>query len=107
MKKELSKINFLAAPGIILLDPILKTKKSDMMVVNDTVDDPHRGYVVAVGEPKPFESYPTELQKTDVKLGDLILYSIVGCEKVRLEYEGDMRHEFVIVPFNRVLGKIK
>lgn len=100
-------LNFKPSAGIIIVDPIKKTEKSTMVAVNDSVDDPHRGVVVAVGEKKPFDSNPEFFANTNVSIGDVILYSIVGCERTRLEYGGDLRHEFVVVPFNRVLGIIK
>ncbi len=95
---------FSPAPGIILVDPLLKTRKSDMMAVNDTVDDPHRGVVVYVGPAKPYESNPSKVMIPPCSPGDNILYSIAGCEKTRLEYKGDLRHEFAVVPFSRFLG---
>ena len=101
MKKELT---FEPSPGIIIVNPLIKAKKSDMMSVPDSVDDPHSGTVVAVGEDKPFDSNPDVLQKSPAKMGDFILYSMVGCERTKLFYKGNLRHEFVIVPFNRVLG---
>lgn len=101
MKKELT---FKPSPGIILVDPLIKSKKSDYMATADSVDDPHSGIVVAVGENKPFDASPDILQIAPVKVGDFILYSIVGCEKARLFYKGNLRYEFTIVPFNRVLG---
>lgn len=101
MKKELT---FIAAPGIILVDPLIKSKKSDMMATADSVDDPHVGFCVVVGGQKPYDANPKILQKPPVKIGDFVVYSIVGCEKARMSYKGNYRHEFVIVPFNRVLG---
>ena len=98
---------FTPAPGILLVDPIEKVKKSDMLAVADALDDPHRGIVVAIGGPKPYDSDPSILMPTPAKVGDKILYSIVGCEKTRFEYEGDYRHEFVIVPYIRCLGILK
>lgn len=107
MTKESSSLDFVPAPGIIIVDPIKKTKKSDYMAVADSVDDPHRGHVVAIGDSKPYEHDPKLSMSAPVKAGDSVLYSIVGCERTRLEYEGDFRHEFVVVPFNRILGIIK
>ena len=101
MKKELT---FEPSVGIIIVDPLVKSKKSDMMDVADSVDDPHSGTVVAVGGPKPFEGNPEILQEPPVKIGDFILYSMVGCEKTRMFYKGNLRYEFTIVPFIRVLG---
>jgi co-chaperonin GroES (HSP10) len=101
MKKELT---FKPSIGSILVDPLVKSKKSDMMDVPDSVDDPHSGIVIAVGGDKPFEGNPKVLEKAPVKVGDFILYSIVGCEKTKMFHKGNLRHEFVIVPFARVLG---
>ena len=98
---------FTPAPGILLVDPIEKVKKSDMLAVADALDVPHQGIVVAVGDPKPYDESPGHALESQAKVGDKILYSIVGCEKTRLEYEGDYRHEFVIVPFVRCLGILK
>jgi len=103
MKKELT-MNFHPVAGIIVVDPIDKVAKSDLVAVVDPVDDPHRGVVVAVGAPKPYEHAPDHLQKSPVEVGQTILYSIVGIEKIRVPYGDDLRHEFVIVPFIRVLG---
>lgn len=75
-----------------------------MMDVADSVDDPHSGFCVAIGDPKPYDANPKILQESSAKVGDFILYSIVGCERTRMPYKGNLRHEFVIVPFNRVLG---
>lgn len=100
-------MNFHPVAGIIVVDPIDKVAKSDLVAVVDPVDDPHRGVVVAVGEPKPYESNPEALFQSPVKIGQTILYSIVGIEKIRVPYGDDPRHEFVIVPFVRVLGVLK
>jgi len=103
MKKE-STMNFIPSPGIIVVDPILKVEKSKYVAVADGVDDPHLGRVMAIGDSKPYENSPSILKTTPVKVGDLIHYSIVGIEKIRLPYKNDPRKEFVIVPFERVLG---
>lgn len=100
--KELT--NFSPSPGILLVDPIEKVKKSDMIAVADSVDDPHLGFCVAIGDPKPYEADPSVSMQPPAKVGDKIIYSIVGCERTRIEYEGDLRHEFVIVPFSRCIG---
>ena len=100
-------MKFKPVPGIIVVDPILKVEKSKSMVVVDPVDDPHRGVVVAVGDPKPYDANPTQFLESPAKVGDTVLYSIVGIEKIRIPYKGDPRKEFVIVPFIRCLGVLK
>lgn len=107
MKSKKSKFNFLPSVGILVVDPILKVKKSESFAVADGVDDPHLGVVMAVGDPKPYESNPIEFLKSPAKVGDKILYSIVGIEKIRIPHGDDLRKEFVIVPFIRVLGILK
>ena len=103
MKKGLT-INFTPALGMLIVDPIIKVKKSEYVMVADAVDDPHLGKCLLVGDPKPYENYPQIMKKTMVKVGDYVHYSIVGIEKIRMPYGNDPRHEFVVVPFERVLG---
>jgi hypothetical protein len=103
MAKEVSSPKFTPSPGILLVDPIEKTRKSDMMAVADTMDDPRSGFCVAAGDDRPYDSNPKIKQKSPAKVGDFILYSIQGCEETKLPYKGNPRHRFIIVPFNRVL----
>ncbi len=100
----MNKINFKPCPGYILIDSLQSVKKSDLVVVSDKIDDPHQGIVVAVGDTR-ITDYGVE-QKPHVKVGDHVLYSIAGIEKTRLPYGKDLRHQFVIAPFGRVLGII-
>ena len=103
MKKP--SIKFTPCPGYLLIDPIEKDKKSDYVVTIDSVDQPHKGHVLAVGEDK-LSDYGEWLE-SPVAVGDFVLFSIVGCERMKMEYKGDLRHEFVIAPFGRVLGIFK
>lgn len=98
---------FTPSPGILLVDPIEKVKKSSVIAVKDTLDSSHRGVVVAVGDPKPYDANPEVKHVSPAKVGDTILFSIVGTERTRLKYKGDYRHEFVIVPYSRCLGILK
>ena len=99
------KINYTPTPGYILIDPLEKDKKSDYMAVQDSVDRPHKGTVVAVGGTK-ISDYGIK-QESPVKVEDQVLYSIAGVEETKLEYKGDPRKRMIIVPFGRVLLRIE
>jgi len=98
------KYPFIPCPGFILIDPLEKAEKSSMIHVQDPVDNPHRGTVVAVGAPK-ITDYGI-IQESPVKAGDIVLYSIAGIEETKLEYKGDKRKRFIIAPFSRILLKL-
>lgn len=100
----MKKTNFIMAPGYILIDPLSKEEKSSMMAVVDGVDKAYKGHVVSIGDPLPDQN--GNIREFFAKVGDLVKYSIQGCEIVKLEYGDDKRHEFVIAPFGRVLMKI-
>jgi len=93
--------SYIPAPGYCLIDPQEKDHKSDYIAVQDSVDKSHKGKVVAVGDTKVTD-FGIKIE-SPVKVGDLALYSIVGVEETKLEFEGDLRHRFVIVPFGRIL----
>lgn len=95
------KPNYILAPGFCLIDPEEKDKKSDYIAVQDLVDKSHKGKVVAVGDAK-ITDFGIKIE-SPVNVGDLALYSIAGVEETKLEFEGDFRHRFVIVPFGRIL----
>lgn len=100
-----STVNFECTPGYILIDPLEKDTKSKFMTVQDPIDQPHKGTVLAIGTPKLTDF--GAVIGSPVKAGDFVLYSISGCEKFRMEYKGDPRYQLVIAPFGRVLGVIK
>ncbi len=101
----MSKINFKPSPGFILVDPIEKDKKSSLMVVKDDQDKPYKGIVMAIGTDLLTQS--GTYMVSPVKVGDFILYSIMGAEEFKMEYKGNIRHRFIIVPFTKVLGVMK
>jgi len=101
----MSKINFKPTPGFILVDPLEKDIKSSRMAVPDAQDKPYKGTVVAVGE--KMLTLSGERLDSPVKVGDFILYSIQGIEEFKMEYKGNIRHRFIIVPFIKVLGVMK
>ena len=103
--KATTKINFQPAPNHVLIDPLDKDKKSDMIAVSDPVDKSYKGYVLAIGEAQ--ENDYGIVRKFSFKVGDLVLFSIVGVERTKFEYKGDPRHEFIIAPFSRVLGRLE
>jgi chaperonin GroES len=96
------KVGFIPAPGYILIDPIEKDKKSSTFAIQDAQDVPHKGTVLAVGPAK--KDKDGNIIESPVKEGDFALYSVMGHEEFKMEYEGDLRHRFVIVPFERILG---
>jgi chaperonin GroES len=95
-------IGFQPAPGYLLIDPIEKDQKSSTFAVQDAQDVPHKGTVLAMGAPR--KDKDGNLIESPVKTGDFVLFSIMGHEEMKMEYEGDLRHRFVIVPFERILG---
>src|SRR3990167_2166660 len=99
------KINFTPAPGYVLIDPVEQDKKSDYIQTVDTVDRSYKGHVLAIGDPLPDES--GNIRGFFAKVGDLVLFSIAGVERTKMEYKGNLRYEFVITPYNRVLGIIE
>jgi len=99
------KINYTPTPGFLLIDPLEKDKKSDYMATIDSIDQPHKGTVIAVGDVK-ISDYGIK-QECPVKIGDFVLYSIAGIEETKLEYKGDPRHRFIIAPFGRILLRIQ
>ncbi len=101
----MSKINFKPTPGFILVDPLEKDIKSSRMAVPDVQDKPYKGTVMAIGGKMITQS--GERLNSPVKVGDFILYSIQGIEEFKMEYKGDFRHRFIIVPFTRVFGVMK
>ncbi len=88
-------------PGYILIDPLEKDEKSQYIAVQDSIDKPHKGTVIAVGDSKVTD-YGINIE-SPVKIGDFVLYSIAGCEEFKTEYKGDPRHRFIISPFGRIL----
>lgn len=101
----MSKLAFTPTPGYIVINPISVDKKSDYVSVVDTQDQPHKGTVLAVGD-----SYVDDKgneKKSPVNVGDFVLYSIMGIEEFKMEYDGDVRHRLIIAPFGRILGVIK
>jgi len=97
--KEITSLK--PAPGYIIIDPLEKDEKSTMVAVQDPVDRPHKGTVVAVGDFR-ITDYGIK-QESPVKVGQFVLYSIAGCESFKAEYKGDLRHEFIVAPFGRIL----
>lgn len=94
--------NFKPNPGFILIDPLEKDTKSSLMNVVDTQDVPFKGTVLAVGD-----SYIDDKgneKTTNVKVGDFVLYSIVGTEEFKMDFKDNKRYRLVISPFSRVLG---
>ena len=87
--------------GYIIIDPLEKDNKSQYIAVQDPIDKPHKGTVVAIG-PSKITDYGIKLE-SPVKVGDVVLYSIAGCESFKTLYDGDPRHEFIVSPFNRIL----
>ena|SRR3990167_9987214 len=98
------EIAFNCTPGYILIDPLEKDTKSKYLTIYDAVDQPHKGVVLVVGEPK-ITDFGAIIQPP-VKVGDFVLFSISGCERFRSTYKEDPRYELVIAPFGRVLGVI-
>lgn len=94
----------IAQPGFVLIDPLEKDKKSDIIAVQDSVDKAYKGKVISVGKPKQTD-YGTQIMPT-VSEGDFVLYSIAGCEETKIEYNGDPRKRLVIAPFGRILLKL-
>jgi len=101
---NLAKVNFIPAPGYILIDPLEKDKKSDFIAVQDTTDKPYKGTVLAVSTEKWEDGIRIQ---PPVKVGDFVLYSIAGIERFKMEWQGNPRYEFVVAPFGRILGVIK
>jgi len=101
----MTKITYIPTSGFCLIDPLEKDKKSDYMTIQDSVDRPYKGTVIAVGDTK-ISDYGIK-QECPVKVGDFVLYSIAGIEETKLEYKGDPRHRFIIAPFGRILLKIQ
>ena len=92
-------------PGYILIDPLEKDKKSDYISVTDTQDQPFKGTVLAVGD-----SYIDEKgneRKPNVSVGDFVLYSIMGTEEFKMDYDNNPRYRLIISPFGRILGIFK
>ena len=101
----ITKSLFDPAPGFLLIDPLEKDEKSHYIAVQDNIDQPYKGTVLAVGREKLSEfGKPV---KSPVLVGDFILYSISGIERFKMSYKDNPRYEFVICPFSRVLGIIK
>ena len=96
--------NFHPSPNYVLINPLDKDKKSDMIAVSDPVDKSYKGYVMAVGD--SIYDANGNLQSFFAEVGDLVLFSISGVERTKFEYKGDPRHEFIIAPFLRVLGRL-
>lgn len=103
-KTEITKPVFKPAPGYILIDPLEKDEKSSMIAVHDKIDQPHKGTVLAIG-PDRISDYGQTLT-SPVKVGDFVLYSIAGIERFKMDYKGNLRYEFVMCPFTRILGVI-
>lgn len=99
------KINFTPTDGHILVDPLEKEIKSQTMAVADRQDKPYKGKVLVTSGKMLTQS--GKYIECPVKVGDFILYSIQGVEEFKMEYKGDMRHRFIVVPFTRILGIIK
>ena len=104
MYNDEMETTFKPSPGYLLILPIEIEKRSDLIAVPNFMDDEHRGRVVAVGNLKPFDSNPSIIQDSPCKLGDKVLYSLAGCERTKLPYKDNLREDFIIAPFNRVLG---
>lgn len=102
---DTTKINFIPAPNYILISPLDKDKKSDMIVVSDPVDKSYKGYIMAIGVPLPNEH--GDILPFFANVGDLVLFSIAGVERTKMDYNNDPRSEFIIAPYNRVLGILK
>ena len=96
---------FKPSPGYVLINPLEKDKKSDYMCVTDTQDQPFKGTVIAVGDSyiddKGNEKKPT------VSVGDFVLYSVMGTEEFKMEYDNNPRYRLIISPFSRILGILK
>lgn len=95
-------VQFQPNAGFVLIDPIEKDKKSDLISVADTQDQPFKGTVLAVGE-SIFDDNGNE-KKCPVKVGDFVLYSVMGIEEFKMEFNGNPRYRLIISPFSRILG---
>ncbi len=102
--KEITDNQFHPTSGYVLIDPLEQDKKSDFVVVQDSVDRPHKGTVLAVGPRKLDEN--GQFIDAPVKVGDFVLYSIAGIERFKMMYKNNPRYEFVVAPFGRILGVI-
>lgn len=104
MDTTTKKLSFIPAPGYVLIDPLEKDEKSSMVKVVDPIDKSYKGIVMAIGDPIP--DINGNILKFFAKVGDLVQFSIQGVEMTRLEYKGDLRYEFRMTPYSRVLGII-
>jgi len=98
-------VPFKPNPGFILIDPLEKDKKSDYISVTDTQDKQFKGTVLAIGD--SYKDDKGNDRSSNVKVGDFVLYSIMGTEEFKMEYKSDPRYKFVIAPFGRILGVFK
>jgi len=96
---------FKPSPGYLLIDPLEKDKKSDFIHVTDSQDMPFKGTVLAVGD-----NYTDDKgieKSTKIKVGDFVLYSIMGTEEFKMEYKDNLRYRLIVSPFSRILGTFK
>lgn len=98
--KQFDVTNFKPTPGNIVIDPIEKEEKSDYVATVDAADRAYKGTVVAVGDPRMTDY--GETIEPPASVGDFVVYSIVGCEEFKAKKDEDLRHRYVIAPFNRV-----
>lgn len=103
--KEITDSKFTPSSGYVLIIPLEQDGKSDLVVVQDSVDRPHKGTVLAVGARKLDENGLLFID-APVKVGDFVLYSIAGVERFKMLYKNNPRYEFVVAPFSRILGVI-
>ena len=101
--ENLPAINFKPCPGFILIDPLETDKKSDYIAVQDNIDRPYKGTVLAIGDEKWEDG---KYIPSPVEVGDFVLYSIAGIERFKMNYKDNPRYEFVIAPYGRILGII-
>lgn len=103
--KVIDASHFQPNPGFVLILPFDKLQKSSIVNVVDTTDRPYIGEIIAVGDPR-MTDYGFVVPCPNRK-GDVVQYSIAGCEETKMKYKENLRERFIIAPFGRILGTIK
>lgn len=94
--------NFIPNPGSMLIDPIDKLQNSSIVATVDQAARPHLGVIVIIGDPK-IDDKGNVITPAN-RVGQTVYYSIAGCEKVTMRKDNDPNHEYIVAPFNRILG---
>src|SRR5205809_511194 len=92
MKNIISPLGLAPSPGVIITSPTSIQPKGNFTVAANAAEKDQLGTVLAVGDPIPYESNPTILRKTHVKIGDIIHHKTWGAEPYTMPDGRRIRH---------------